>query len=413
MQWWGSKNKQPNQGGPGGLTVSRQLQKDARLSSDFILGAIEDGVVIVGKDSLVHLFNPAASHITGWAAVDAVGLDYQSILKLVDEKGEPYQPADHPIAKTLSSGQVCRDSRAMLVTRGNKQIPVSMIVSPVTDANSKASDSVVAVIRDTTAERAEEKQRSEFISTASHEMRTPIAAIEGYLSLALNEKVAKVDDRARNYLQKAHEATTHLGELFQDLLTSSKAEDGRIANFPQVVELGEIVQQITEAARFTASKKGLGLKFMISSEQTETGDKIVKPLFYCNVDPNRIREVIQNLVDNAIKYTQDGEINVAITGNTSVIQVQVRDTGPGIPDEDVPHLFQKFYRVDNSLTRSLGGTGLGLYIAKKIVELYSGRIWVESTLGKGSTFYVNLPRLDTGQALTLQQTQANTIRPVS
>lgn len=409
MQWWGSKNKQEN---VGGLTVSRQLQKDASLSSDFILGAIEDGVVIVSKDRVVHLFNPAASHITGWAATDAVGLDYQSILKLVDEKDQPYPPESHPIAKTLSDGKVCRDSRALLVTRANNQVPISMIVSPITDANGRQSGSVVAVIRDTTTERAQERQRTEFISTASHEMRTPIAAIEGYLSLALNEKVAKVDDRARGYLQKAHDATTHLGELFQDLLTSSKAEDGRIANFPQVVELGEIVQQVAESARFTASKKGLGLKFMISSEQTETGDKIVRPLFYCNVDPNRIREVVQNLVDNAIKYTQDGEINVAVTGNSSVIQVQVKDTGPGIPEEDLGHLFQKFYRVDTSLTRTVGGTGLGLYIAKKIVELYSGRIWAESQLGKGSTFFVNLPRLDTGQALTLQQTQANTVRPL-
>lgn len=103
-----------------------------------------------------------------------------------------------------------------------------------------------------------------------------------------------------------------------------------------------------------------------------------------------------------VKYTPEGKISIGITGNDQVVQCYVRDTGPGIPAEDLPHLFQKFYRVDNSATRTIGGTGLGLFICRKIIELYDGRIWAESELGKGSSFYINLPRLSTEKAAELQ-----------
>ncbi len=129
---------------------------------------------------------------------------------------------------------------------------------------------------------------------------------------------------------------------------------------------------------------------------------MVRPLYYVNVDPDRLREVITNLFDNAVKYTPEGRVTIGLTGNDGVAQCYVRDTGPGIPPDDLPHLFQKFYRVDNSATRTIGGTGLGLFICKKIIELYRGRIWVESEVGKGSTFYINLPRIDTAKAAELQ-----------
>jgi signal transduction histidine kinase len=241
-------------------------------------------------------------------------------------------------------------------------------------------------------------------------MRTPLAAIEGYLSLALNPKTAQIDANARNYLEKAASSTKHLGELFRDLLTSSKAEDGRLISYPAVVEVGEIAEQVAEAAKFPAQSKGLELKYAVSAD-SPAGGKAMRPLYYAYADPNRIREVFQNIVDNAIKYTVTGSITVRLTGNAGTIQVQVQDTGAGIPAEDIPHLFQKFYRVDNSSTRTTSGTGLGLFICKRIVELYNGRIWVESELGKGSTFFINLPRLNAQQALEMQRKQAATINP--
>jgi signal transduction histidine kinase len=136
------------------------------------------------------------------------------------------------------------------------------------------------------------------------------------------------------------------------------------------------------------------------------GGRVVKPLYYVHVDPDRLREVITNLFDNGVKYTDSGKISIALTGNNDVVQLYVKDTGPGIPATDLPHLFQKFYRVDSSATRSIGGTGLGLFICRKIIELYNGRIWVESTVGQGSTFYINLPRISSQKATELQAQEA-------
>src|SRR5205085_4955242 len=130
--------------------------------------------------------------------------------------------------------------------------------TPLLD-NEKQVTAAVAVISNVSKQRAEERQRADFISTASHEMRTPVAAIEGYLALALNDKVSTVDNRARDYLEKAHSSTQHLGKLFQDLLTSAKAEDGRLTSHPSVVELGDFLDRLTSDLRLVAEKKGLAV----------------------------------------------------------------------------------------------------------------------------------------------------------
>jgi signal transduction histidine kinase len=169
---------------------------------------------------------------------------------------------------------------------------------------------------------------------------------------------------------------------------------------------------VAEAERFHAQEKGLTLRYVMSSDPTLGNGKVVKPLYYAYVDPHRIQEVLTNLINNAIKYTPEGGVTVTLTGDQTTIQVQVSDTGPGIPSDDLPHLFQKFYRVDNSMTRTIGGTGLGLFICRKIVELYNGRIWVESELNKGSIFFINLPRLSSTQALDMQQKQASSASPL-
>jgi two-component system sensor histidine kinase VicK len=261
----------------------------------------------------------------------------------------------------------------------------------------------------------EEKARADFVSTASHEMRTPVAAIEGYLALAMNEKVSKIDPKARSFLEKAHESTQHLGQLFQDLLTSAKAEDGRLVSHPVVIEMGAYIEQLADSLKFSAQKKGLLCDFVMgkSSEPGagQTVGAVVRPLYYVHADPDRMREVITNLFDNAVKYTPSGKVSLGLTGNTEVVQIYIRDTGPGIPAEDIPHLFQKFYRVDNSATRTIGGTGLGLFICRKIVEIYKGKIWAESQVGIGSTFYINLPRLSTQKASELQRFQAQQQTP--
>jgi len=390
----------------GGKTLVDTLRSE-QLKSDIVLNAIDDGVVIVDSQQTLRLFNPAAATITGWTVEDASGLDWRSVLKFVDTKGQ-VRDEDAPLRLVFSQGKTIRENNALLLTKSDTTISVSITVSPLLD-DTRQVTGAVGVFRDVSAERQEEAQRADFISTASHEMRTPVAAIEGYLSLALNDKVATLDERAKGYLEKAHAATKHLGQLFQDLLTSAKAEDGRLTNHPEVIEMGSFMEQLTSDLRFTADKKQLAMDFAIGSSDVidasapaQLNVKVIRPLYYVHVDPDRLREVVTNLFDNACKYTDQGKISLGLTGNDQVVQIYVRDTGHGIPAEDVPHLFQKFYRVDNSATRTIGGTGLGLFICRKIIELYGGRIWVESTLGQGSIFYINLPRLSTQQAETLK-----------
>jgi len=399
--------------------------RDEKLKSSIILETIEDGVMLIDSQKNIQLFNQGASKITGWPGEEATHLSCESVIKLVNNKGEPYSEAEDPFNRIFKQANAAtiRDNVATLVTRSNKHIAITLSVSPLLSDDGKTVTGAVAIFRDVSQERAEEQQRGEFISTASHEMRTPVAAIEGYLALALNDKVATIDSRARDYLEKAHASTQHLGKLFQDLLTSAKAEDGRLTNHPAVIEMGAYLQQLTEDLKFSAEKKGLFTEFtlgssnVIDASKDSTSEKVVKPLYYTWADPDRMREVITNLFDNAVKYTEQGKVSIGLTGNNEVVQLYVRDTGPGIPREDIPHLFQKFYRVDNSATRTIGGTGLGLFICRKIVELYQGRVWVDSELGKGSTFYINLPRLTSQRAEQLQTTAAadnsNSLPPIT
>ncbi len=388
---------------------------DEKAKSDIILNAIDDGVILIDANKTIQLFNPAAEKITGWAQKDALGIQYTSVLKLIDKKNEPYTTNQDPFVRIFSEIATIKDNQANIMSSSGKLIALDITVTPLINQQNNITGAV-GVFRDVTEQRSAEAQRAEFISTASHEMRTPVAAIEGYLALAMNDRVSKIDSKARDYLEKAHSSTQHLGKLFQDLLTSAKAEDGRLQNHPIVVEMGEYIEQLSQDLRFSAEKKGLGMEYLIGAEGSATnsgrgemgGSKVVRPLYYTHIDPDRMREVITNLFDNATKYTDTGKVSIGITGDNQVVQIRIQDTGAGIPKEDVPHLFEKFYRVDNTATRTIGGTGLGLFICRKIVEMYNGRIWVDSALGQGSTFYINLPRLSTekAQALQIQETAA-------
>jgi PAS domain S-box-containing protein len=388
-----SKNKTNQQGG-GKLSASL---RDEKMKSSILLNSIDDAIILIDSGNQIQSFNPAAESLTGWRGDEASGIDYRSVIKLLDDKGQTYPEMQHPFFRVFQEKKTVRDNTATLTRKDNQNISVDISISPLIDSEGYVNGAV-GVIRNVDEQRKQEKQRADFISTASHEMRTPVAAIEGYLALALNEKVSKIDDKARSYLEKAHASTNHLGKLFQDLLTSAKAEDGRLTSHPVPVNINEFITQLVEDLKFSAEKKGLALE-MQSNSGSKEAQKNIAPVYFAKVDPDRLQEVITNLFDNAVKYTEQGKITIGITGNTEVVQFSIKDTGNGIPKADIPHMFQKFYRVDNSSTRTIGGTGLGLFICRKIVELYGGKIWVESEEKVGSTFYINLPRLDTKTAM--------------
>lgn len=394
------------------------LLKSNQVQSDILIQSLADGVIVINTQRTITIMNATAAALTGWKVEEAKGIDAQLVMKLSDESGKPLEANDNVFARIFTQKEPITQNYTLMSRDNSKKSIISLVLSPVILPKEGEVVGAVAVFRDISQARMEEQHRADFISTASHEMRTPVAAIEGYLALALNDKVSQIDAKARSYLEKAHSSTQHLGKLFQDLLTSAKAEDGRLVSHPVVVEMGNYLEQLADSLRFAAEKKGLLVDFVIGSDNLPAsgqvgGGKVIKPLYYVHVDPDRLREVITNLFDNAVKYTESGKVSLGLTGDNDVIQLYVRDTGPGIPAEDVPHLFQKFYRVDSSATRTIGGTGLGLFICRKIVELYNGRIWVTSQVGQGSTFYINLPRISTQKATELQQSEALNSSPLS
>ena len=363
--------------------------------SEVVINAIGDGVIAIDNQGVIQLINPAAQSIIGWGKQDALALNYKSVLHLVNQKDEVLDAANDPIQQALNINQQIRTNNLALMTKSSKKIMISLVVSPVSEIGS----GVIAVFHDVTKEKAEEREQAEFISTASHEMRTPVASIEGYLGLALNPQTAQVDDRARDFILKAHASAEHLGRLFQDLLDVSKADDGRISNNPKVVDIVTFLHEIVQGLEQKATEKGLRLVY--KPMPNDTKERHIAPVYSVNLDNDHIREIMNNLIENAIKYTPTGEVMVDISGNDDHVVISVKDSGIGIPVEDMSHLFQKFYRVDNKNTREIGGTGLGLYLCRRLSEIMGGRIWAESVYGSGSTFYLELPRISSKDASML------------
>jgi PAS domain S-box-containing protein len=381
--------------------LTNQLSEVAS-TSEIVINAIGDGVIAVDSTGTIELINPAGQQMLGWGKQDALKLSYKSILKLEDETGKELDPAVDPVQQALNTNQQSRAKHLISITKSGKKISVSLVVNPIGDTGSGA----IIVFRDITNERAEEREQAEFISTASHEMRTPVASIEGYLGLAMNPNTATVDSRAKDFIMKAHEAAQHLGRLFQDLLDVSKTDDGRFTNVPRVVDVVALTETIVQGLAQKAQNKGLQLIFNSSNTTSaNSSQKKIMPVYYVNQDNDHIREILDNLIDNAIKYTLNGKVEVDVNGDEDKVIISIKDSGLGIPPEDIPHLFQKFYRVNNMDRQEIGGTGLGLYLVRRLTENMQGRIWVESVYQKGSTFFLQLPRIETQEAEHLKQEQ--------
>lgn len=375
--------------------------------SEVVINAIGDGVIAIDSKGSVQLINPAAQVLTGWGKQDALNLNYKSVLSLVNQKNEALDPASDPIQQVLNTNQQVRTNDLTIVTKTGKKIMTSLVVSPVGDIGS----GIITVFRDITNDKTEEREQAEFISTASHEMRTPVASIEGYLGLALNPQTAQIDDRAKDFILKAHASAQHLGHLFQDLLDVTKADDGRMSNNPKLINIVTFIHEITQGLKQKASQKGLSLIYK-PIPNDNLMDKTIVPIYYTNLDDNHIREIVNNLIENAIKYTPKGSVVVDVNGNEDYVIISVSDTGIGIPVEDMSHLFQKFYRVNNKDTQEIGGTGLGLYLSRRLAEMMGGRIWAESTYSKGSTFFLELPRTSNQEANKIKENSSTNQRPI-
>lgn len=222
--------------------------------------------------------------------------------------------------------------------------------------------------------------RQEFFANVSHELRTPITYLEGYAKV-LADELYDTEDERKQYLNIIIQESQRLNHLIHDLFELSKMEEGKISLSPEWVDLKELIDQSVNKVQLKVKEKGLSLQYKVSGEPS---------LAY--IDGFRMEQVVLNLLENAIRYTEKGEIRVLLTGDRTGNRIEIEDTGIGIPEDELPYIFDRFYRVEKSRSRELGGTGLGLAIVKKLIELQGGSIQVTSKLGTGTRFIIKLPR---------------------
>ena len=380
--------------------------ESAEILANLVLNTIDSGVIIVLPTGVIEYINPAAVSLLGGQMVqNFLGAKLEDILKLENGQGVAIPAQNNLVFYAVNNGQNYTTREYFLVNLQGQKKPVAF---KIITAHSPKNERIVTFY-DITSELEAESEQTEFISTASHEMRTPVASIEGYLGLALNPKTATIDERAKKYLEEAHKSSQHLGKLFRDLLDVTKLDDKRIKAHLTPIEVTSTVRSIAEGQIPKMSEKNIHFTFGSSSSANMNGGRVINQEVFAAIDVDFLREIINNLIENAIKYTNNGGgIWVNVRGDGDRVLINVTDTGIGISPEDSKHVFQKFYRADNSETRTIGGTGLGLYIVKERVEAMSGSTWVESTFGEGSTFYVAFPRLTYEEYLRRKQIEANT-----
>jgi PAS domain S-box-containing protein len=333
---------------------------EERARAAIVVQHVADGVLLVDQEGIVRLWNPAAEQITGLAAADTLGRRTEQIFSPWGPIGD-LATQDEPRPQTQP------------VEVNGRELWLS-----VTGVGFEGG--TVFAFRDLTAERAVEKLKSDFVSTVSHELRTPLAAIYG-AALTLRRKDVLLGEPQRSgLLEVIASESDRLARIVNDILWASRLESGTMQTTIQKCDGVDIARSVVDAARhYIPPSIALAIKAPRKA-----------PLVAA--DPDKARQVLTNLVDNAVKYSPDGGkviVEIAVVGTQ--LRYTVRDEGLGVPPSEHRRIFEKFYRLDPDLTRGVGGTGLGLYISRELLERMGGRIWVESSGSGGSTFVAELP----------------------
>jgi signal transduction histidine kinase len=351
-----------------------QLRATHRMSEELIQ-AIREGGVKLGETAL------------GWAGVNREAVQIPDILE------EPTYPTSEIMKRegfrALLAVPLLREDRLIggLVVR--RRAPGQFQKETVDLLQTFATQSALAIqnarlFREIEAKGREleiaSKHKSDFLANMSHELRTPLNAILGYTELILDKIYGDVPENIQEVLERVEKNGRHLLGLINDVLDLSKIEAGQLVLSLDDYSMKEVVHTIFTSVESLAAEKNLELQVSVAPEVAQGKG-----------DHQRISQVFLNLVGNAIKFTEAGEVRVEATASDDTFVISVSDTGPGLSEADQQMIFEEFHQVDGSSTRKKGGTGLGLSIAKRIVEMHGGRIWVESTEGKGSTFWFTLP----------------------
>ena len=336
-----------------------------------VLGYVADGIFLVDAQGTVQLWNPAAEAITGIAADEVLGRPVDEVIPGWDALAQAITVASAPAASTSPS-------TTLPVEIGGRELWLSF-------AGVSFAEGTVYAFRDRTEERRLEELKEDFIATVSHELRTPIAAVYGAVQTLEREDVDFTGDLRRRLLSVISDQSERLAYVVNDILLTSQVESGQLVLARERVNVLDIARRVIEAARTHAPSE-------LSLELKAPPD--LPPLA---TDTDKFRQVLANLVSNAVKYSRGaGRIEVRLEPRLARLRIAVRDEGVGIPRPDQQRIFEKFYRLPDR-DRAVGGTGLGLYICRELVRRMDGRIWVESSEGIGSTFFVELPGLDSNQ----------------
>lgn len=356
-----------------------------RGKSDAVLQSMSDGVFVVDSAKRLIFINEAAQkllQITPEQKDRFIGHFYGNVFKFkVGDKNLDYTK-ECPVQLAMAEAKPNFRKDLTLLNAFKKPIFITLSTAPVIDAAGDARGAV-AIVRDTTKEREIERMQMEFVSIASHELLTPITQVQGHLSMIVDENIGKIDDTASQLVGNAYKGIKRISRLVKDLLNISRIERGAMKVIPINFNIEGFIDNLVKDFKDEVESNGLTITFAKPK-------KTIPAVF---ADADRLNEVLTNLVGNAIKFTKKGGITIgALERKDEFLVVFVKDTGIGIPKEDINKLFNKFYQVDSSATREAQGTGLGLYISKIIVEMMGGKIWVESKLKQGSTFFFSVPK---------------------
>ena len=344
-----------------------------------ILFGIGDGILVIDRDLNIAVWNKVAEKISGFSSKEVVGKKYDSVLKFINEKtGEI---AKDFIRATIETGEAQEmPNYTMLVKKDGSQVAVADSSAPLKDKDGAVAGCVV-IFRDTTKEREIDRAKTEFVSLASHQLRTPLSAIRWYAEMLLNGDAGKLNKDQKEYMSSIDQSNLRMIDLVNALLNVSRIDMGTFAIDPKPTDFVEISESVVGELAMQIKEKNI--KFTA---------KYGKNIPQIQADPKLVRIIIQNLLSNAVKYTPTGgKVGINISKEEENISLKISDTGYGIPVEAQNNIFKKLFRADNVRAKEVDGTGLGLYVVKSIVDQSGGKIWFESAENKGTVFYVTIP----------------------
>ncbi len=346
--------------------LNQLAQEKSKL--EMILTTMADPIIVIGQDRRVALFNPASERMFGVMGDQIVGRRLDEFRNLRDVDLIARQALD-------SAGTI----RTEIEIRTPVRLEINAYASPINDQDGNITG-VLVVLRDVTEYRRLAEMRKDFVANVSHELRTPVASLRAVVG-ALQSGAIDDPEAAERFLGSLDSEVERLSRLLEDLLNLSELESGKTVLRRTLVCLRELAEEAVRDLQSIADSNGLTVSVGIPKELS------------VQVDRAQIKQVMTNLLDNAIKYTPEGgSIEVYGRDANNFVTVSVRDTGVGIPLEDLDRIFERFYRVDKARSRKMGGTGLGLAIVQDIVEAHGGRVMVDSEAGQGSTFTIVLPK---------------------